>query len=59
MERIFTARLFRSSAGDQVAGVEAVLADVEKNCGRFLDAEAEKRAARIHRKAATRGILKG
>ncbi len=44
MTRIFTKRFFQLNTSDQAAAIEAVLADIEKNCGRFPDPEAEKRA---------------
>ena len=63
MTRIFTARFFRLTARDQAAVIEAALADIEKNYGRYITDEAERlarrRARRIWRMAATLGILKG
>jgi hypothetical protein len=63
MKRIFTARFFRLAPADQAAVVEAALADIERNYGRFLDAEGERRArrraARIRRKAARYEVLRG
>ena len=44
MRRIFTERFFRLSAHDQVAVVEAVLQDIEKNYGRYITTDDEKRA---------------
>ena len=46
MRRIFTERFFRLSAHDQVAVVEAVLQDIEKNYGRYITPDDEKRARR-------------
>jgi len=63
MRRIFTERFFRLSAHDQVAVVEAVLQDIEKNYGRYITPDDEKRArrqaGRIRKKAMDHGILRG
>jgi hypothetical protein len=63
MKRIFTKRYFTLSAHDQVAVVETVLHDIERDYGRYINPEDEQRArqqvARIRRKAAEYGILRG
>ena len=60
---IFTKRFFLLSAADQAAVVEAVLQDIERNYGRFLDPDDERRArrqaARIPQRAVKYGILRG
>ena len=63
MRRIFTERFFRLSAHDQVAVVEAVLQDIEKNYGRCITSDDEKRARRqaerIRKKAIEYKVLRG
>lgn len=46
MIRIFTKRFFRLSTPAHTAIVEAVLDDLERNYGRFLNPEDERRARR-------------
>jgi hypothetical protein len=63
MKPIFTKKFFSLSTGDQVAIVEAALSDIEKNYGRYVTADDEKRARRraacIRKKAVEYGIFKG
>jgi hypothetical protein len=63
MTRIFTARFFRLSTNDQAAVVQAALADIEQNYGRFLtpadEKRARQRARRIRKKAVGYGVLRG